>query len=200
MSSAAHFYVNIQRLLPVNLWGNILMTSLTDLSRYSALETLRNGCVVEIRAIKPEDRDGLLKVVDSASNESFYRRFFSSKRDFSDKEINYFLDVDFVKQVALVVVLKEARRSIIIGGGRYIVYQPGCAELAFGVEDSYQGQGIASAIMRHLIAIARAAGLDELHADVLHGNISMRKVFEKSGLAISITHDQGVIHVTLRLR
>lgn len=176
------------------------MTDSTDLSRYSAFETLRNGQVIEIRAIKPGDRDGLLNVVDRASKESFYRRFFSVKRDFSEKEIDYFMDVDFVKQVALVVVLEEAGRSIIIGGGRYIVYRPGCAELAFGVEDAHQGQGIASAMMRHLIAIARAAGLDELHADVLPGNASMLKVFEKSGLTVSTTHDQGVVHIILRLR
>jgi len=176
------------------------MTDSTDLSRYSALETLRNGRVIEIRAITPEDREGLLKVVDRASKESFYRRFFSSKRDFSEKEIDYFMDVDFEKQVALVVVLKEPGISTIIGGGRYIVYKPGCAELAFGVEDVYQGQGIASAIMRHLTAIARQAGIEELHADVLQGNISMRKVFEKCGLAVSLKHDQGVMHFTLHLR
>ena len=175
------------------------MTDSTDLSRYSALETLRNGRVIEIRAITPEDREGLLKVVDRASKESFYRRFFSSKRDFSEKEIDYFMDVDFEKQVALVVVLKEPGISTIIGGGRYIVYKPGCAELAFGVEDAYQGQGIASAIMRHLTAIARQAGLKELHADVLQGNTSMRKVFEKCGLAVSMSHDQGVMHFILRL-
>ena len=105
-----------------------------------------------------------------------------------------------MKQVALVVVLQEGGLSTIIGGGRYIVYKPGCAELAFGVEDAYQGQGIASAIMRHLTAIARQAGIEELHADVLQGNISMRKVFEKCGLAVSMKHDQGVMHVALRLR
>ncbi len=175
------------------------MTNTGDLSRYSAFETLRDGRVIEIRAIKPEDRDGLLQVVDRASKESFYRRFFSSKRDFSEKEIDYFLNVDFVKQVALVVVLKEAGRSTIIGGGRYFVFQQGRAELAFGMQDAYQGQGIASVIMRHLTTIARAAGLEELHADVLPGNIAMRKVFEKCGLAASMVQDQGVIHITLRL-
>jgi len=176
------------------------MTDSTDLSRYSAFETLHNGRVIEIRAIKPEDREAMLKVVDRASKESFYRRFFSPKRDFSEREIDHFFDVDFEKLVALVVVLKEAGRSIVIGGGRYIVYQPGRAELAFGLEDAYQGQGIASAIMRHLTAIARTAGLEELHADVLQSNASMLKVFEKSGLAVSMTRDQGVLHITLRLR
>jgi hypothetical protein len=126
------------------------MTDSTDLSRYSALETLRNGRVIEIRALTPEDRDGLLNVVDRASKESFYRRFFSAKRDFSEKEIDHFMDVDFVKQVALVVVLKEAGLSTIIGGGRYIVYQPGCAELAFGKAEYFSLPSYAPCIVQEL--------------------------------------------------
>ena len=175
------------------------MTEQTDLSQYSKFVTLRNGKVVEIRAIKPTDREEMLKIVEKASKDSFYRRFFSQKRDLSDKEVDYYLNIDFVKQVGLVAVVEEAGRPVIVGGGRYIISQPGHAELAFGVEDKYQGQGIASALMRHLVVIARSAGLDELHAEVLPENMSMLKVFEKSGLAISIKHEQGSVHVTLRL-
>jgi GNAT superfamily N-acetyltransferase len=175
------------------------MTFSTDLSRYSMFETLRNGQVIEIRATKPEDRDEMMKAIGRTSNESLYRRFFSPKRAFSEKEVNYLLEIDFVKHVALVAVLEETSRPI-IAGGRYIVYQPGCAELAFVVEDAYQGKGIGSLLMRHLIAIARKAELDELHAEVLPSNESMLKVFERTGLAISTTRDQYNVHITLRLR
>jgi ribosomal protein S18 acetylase RimI-like enzyme len=171
----------------------------TDLSEYSALEKLRNGQVIELRATKPGDRDKMMKAIDRTSNESLYRRFFSPKRSFSEKEVNYLLEIDFVKQVALVVVLEEASRPI-IAGGRYIVYQPGCAELAFVVEDAYQGQGIGSLLMRHLITIASKSGLDELHAEVLPSNESMLKVFERTGLVVSTTRDQYNVHITLRLR
>ncbi len=175
------------------------MISSTDFSRYSALETLRNGRVIEIRAIKPQDRDGMLNLVGKASGDSFYRRFFSPKRELRDSEIDFYLDVDFVKHVALVAVLKEDGRLTIAGGGRFVVDQPGGAELAFGLEDAYQGQGVGSALMRHLAAIARQLGLEILHADVLPGNISMLKVFERSGLAVSMTRDHGTVHVILRL-
>jgi RimJ/RimL family protein N-acetyltransferase len=53
--------------------------------------------------------------------------------------------------------------------------------------------------MRHLVAIARHVGLEELTAEVLADNISMLKVFEKSGLRVRTTRDAGVIHVALRL-
>jgi ribosomal protein S18 acetylase RimI-like enzyme len=65
--------------------------------------------------------------------------------------------------------------------------QPGKAEVAFAVVDEYQGQGIGAALMRHLAAIAREAGLKELVADVLPDNIPMLKVFEKSGLRVRST-------------
>ncbi len=52
---------------------------------------------------------------------------------------------------------------MIIGGGRYIVEQPGKAEIAFAVVDEYQGQGIGAALMRHLSGIAREAGLERVN-------------------------------------
>jgi ribosomal protein S18 acetylase RimI-like enzyme len=77
--------------------------------------------------------------------------------------------------------------------------QPGKAEVAFAVVDQYQGQGIGAALMRHLAAIARGAGLEELIAEVLPDNIPMLKVFEKSGFRLSTKREPQVVHVVLRL-
>ena len=65
--------------------------------------------------------------------------------------------------------------------------------------DEYQGQGIGRALMRHLAAIAREAGLKELTAEVLPDNISMLKVFEKSGLHLKMEHESQAVHVILQL-
>jgi RimJ/RimL family protein N-acetyltransferase len=53
--------------------------------------------------------------------------------------------------------------------------------------------------MRHLASIAREAGLEELVAEVLADNMSMLRVFEKSGLRVSTTREAGVVHVSLQL-
>jgi GNAT superfamily N-acetyltransferase len=95
------------------------------------------------------------------------------------------LNVDFVNHVALVAVTEEGSPPVIIGSGRYIVMHPEKAEVAFAVVDQYQGQGIGAALMHNLAAIARGNGLKELIAEVLPDNISMLKVFEKSGLPTS---------------
>lgn len=164
-------------------------------SQYCAVETLRDGSRVEIRALRPDDRTELLEAVDRMSNESLRRRFFAPKRHFSEREIEFYSNVDFVSHVALVAVLGKT----IVGGGRYIVVAPGTAEVAFAVDDAHQGRGIGGRLIRHLVAIARAAGLREFVAEVLAGNAAMLSAFRSSGLAVESKHEGGVIHVTLRL-
>jgi RimJ/RimL family protein N-acetyltransferase len=168
-----------------------------EAANYSAAELLRNGRHLEIRAIRTEDRVELLAAIGRTSTQSLFRRFFASKRGFTEQEISFFLNIDFVNHVALVVVVDEGGRPMIVGGGRYVIVQPGRAEVAFAVIDEYQGQGIGTALMRHLAGLARAAGLKELIAEVLPENVPMLKVFEKSGLHCGTKRESGIVHVVL---
>jgi RimJ/RimL family protein N-acetyltransferase len=178
---------------------NGALPAMSETARYSSIEALRDGRRVEIRALRPDDRAGLLAAVGRTSTQSLYRRFFAVRRGFTEQEIAFFTNVDFVDHVALVAVVEEDGQPMIVGGGRYVVVQPGRAEVAFAVVDPYQGQGIGAAMMRHLAAIARGAGLQELIAEVLPENAAMIKVFEKSGLPVSTKRESGIVHVTLRL-
>jgi len=168
-----------------------------DPARYHATETLNDGRKVEIRAQQPGDREGLRAAVRRASTETLYHRFFAVKRKFSEQNAHFFLDIDFVRHVVLVAVTNEDDQPAIIGGCRYVVIAPGRAEVAFSVIDDYQRKGLGTALMRHLAAIAREAGLRELVADVLADNTPMLKVFRRSGLAMTESFQGSVIHVVL---
>ena len=170
-----------------------------EVAKYSAFELLRDGRRVEIRALRHSDRDDLLAAVARTSTQSLYRRFFGVKRGFTEKEIAFFVDVDFDKHVALVAVVDQGGRQMIVGGGRYVVARPLTAEVAFAVVDEFQGQGLGSALMRHLITIARDAGLKVFIAEVLPDNAAMLKVFEKSGLSLTSKREARVVHVVLPL-
>ena len=172
---------------------------MVNAAKYSAVEKLQDGSRVNIRALKQEDRTEFLIAVGRISAGSLYRRFFGVRRGFSEKEVAYFLNIDFVDHVALVAEQEEANRSVIVGGARYIVMKPGKAEVAFVVIDEYQGQGIGTALLRHLAEIARDAGLRELVAEVLPGNEAMLKVFEKSGLPLITKSESDVVEVSLNL-
>jgi RimJ/RimL family protein N-acetyltransferase len=166
---------------------------------YSQNEMLRDGRKVEIRAFRPDDRADFLSAVERIGPQSRYRRFFTEKRVFTERERAFFLNVDFDQHVALVALIEEAGRKVIVGGGRYVIVRPGRAEVAFVVIDEYQGQGIGSIVMRHLVAIARSARLQELIAEVLPGNMPMLKVFAKSGLHMITVETDDAVHVTLEL-
>jgi len=172
---------------------------MTNAAKYSAVEMLRDKRPIEIRSLRADDRNAFLEAVERTSAQSLYRRFFGAKRDFSETEIDYFVSVDFINHVALVATVEEAGGAVIVGGGRYVVVRPGTAEVAFAVVDEYQGQGIGSALLHHLITLARSAGLKELVAEVLPDNLPMLKAFEKSGLSAERRREGRVVHVTLRL-
>jgi RimJ/RimL family protein N-acetyltransferase len=166
---------------------------------YSVQERLRDGRPIRIRSLRADDEAGMLAAIDKTNSESLRRRFFVSKRGFSDAEKAFFMHIDFVNHVALVAETDENGRPAIIGGGRYIVTEPGKAEVAFVVVDAYQGQGIGGLLTQHLVALARTTGLEELAADVLPENAAMRRVLGKFGFKAGRSGDPQVIHMILPL-
>jgi RimJ/RimL family protein N-acetyltransferase len=166
---------------------------------YSAREDLRDGRSIEIRALRPADEIDILAAIDRIGSESRQRRFFVTKRGFSEQEKAFFMKVDFVNHVALVALIEEDDRRFIIGGARYVVVKPGQAEVAFMVIDAYQGQGIGAILTRHLAGLARAAGLRELIAEVLPENAAMIKVLNKFGFRPERRTDPQVVHLILSL-
>jgi RimJ/RimL family protein N-acetyltransferase len=176
--------------------GNLSMAGLPD---YSVIERLRDGRPVAIRALRPQDKSEMLAAVGRTSTQSLRRRFFVPKKGFSEQEIAFFLNIDFANHVALVAEVDEDGHPVIAGGGRYIVVRPGQAEIAFMVIDAYQGQGIGTILMRHLAALARSAGLQELIAEILPENTAMLKLFNRFGFRPGSKRDHQIIHMVLQL-
>jgi RimJ/RimL family protein N-acetyltransferase len=168
-------------------------------SDFHAIEPLRDGQQIEIRALRPDDERDMLAAVDRTSMQSRQRRFFVVKRGFSQREIDFFMKIDFRNHVALVALADEDGRPSIVGGGRYVVVEPGKAEVAFVVVDGYQGQGLGPHLLRHLAAIAREAGLKQLIADVLPENTAMLKVFSKFGFCPGPKREPQIIHLVKEL-
>ena len=166
---------------------------------YSATDTLRDGRAVQVRALRREDESELLQDFEQGSTESLHRRFFAVKRHFSEEEKDFLFHADFITNVVLLAIIDEGARQVIAGGVRYVLTAPRAAELAFSVLDRYHGQGIGSVLMRHIVALARQAGLKTLTAEVLPENLAMLKILQRSGLFVSTSNDPQVVHLTLKL-
>jgi GNAT superfamily N-acetyltransferase len=166
---------------------------------YATSDFLKDGRRMVIRALRPDDQADLIAAFKRTSAQSVFRRFFAARRSFSAAEIAFFTNADFENHVALVAALHEGGRQTIVGAGRYVVVGPGSAEVAFMVIDEYQGQGIGSALLRHVIAIAQTAGLKSLIAEVLSENAAMLNTFKHCGLPIGVRREAQVAHVVLEL-
>ena len=171
---------------------------------YVAVERLKDGTAVTVRAIRPDDRVRLGAAFAKLEPGSVYTRFFSHRDQPSDEELRAATEVDFESTVALVVTAADGGGDeTIIGAGRYLLHGPpgagGGAEVAFTVEEDYQGQGMAGLLLRHLALIARRQGVSELTAEVLPTNRGMLAVFRRSGLPMSSATEDGVVHVALSL-
>jgi GNAT superfamily N-acetyltransferase len=172
-----------------------------DARSYAASEPLKDGTPVAIRAIRRDDAGTILKAFRSLDRESVYRRFFSPKKDLSPAELEQLTDVDFNRVVALVVTKATERGEVLIGGGRYATDDPasGAAEIAFMTDGAHRGLGIASLILKHLVQIARDAGISRFAGEVLAENQPMLAVFRGSGLPMQLRRDGSTLHVTLSL-
>jgi len=154
---------------------------------------------VTIRAIRPDDGVRIVRAFQALEPRSIYLRFFSPKRELSAEEVRRVSEPDPAREAALVATVATGdREEIIVGLGEY-VGGGGSAHIAFVVEEDYQGRGIASRLLERLARLAREKGISRFEADVLAGNTPMLKVLRRSGLPMTESEQDGVVHVTLTL-
>lgn len=170
---------------------------------YRVVEHLRNGTEVTVRAIRPDDKDMVFAAFKELDESTIYSRFFAPRRDITDRELKWATEVDFSRTVALVCCILESGQERIVGGGRYIAADesdpPARAEVAFLVEEDYQGLGIASILLRHLMSIGRQQGISRFEAEVLPSNKAMLRVFSRAGLPMTMVPSCDAVYVVIFL-
>jgi RimJ/RimL family protein N-acetyltransferase len=170
-----------------------------DARHFSTRITLRNGCGVEIRSLRPDDGARMAEAFAKLGQESIQTRFFGAKSGLSPGDERLIREMDFDTRVALVATLIEDGREIIIASASYARSGKDAAEVAFTVEEDFHGQGIASRLLANLAEIARERGIVRFEAEVLPHNTAMLRVFAASGWPMTRSRSDGVVHVILTL-
>ena len=89
--------------------------------------------------------------------------------------------VDFQRRFALVAAARRGGRDVIVADCR-LVTGPGLhAELAIAVADEYQGAGLGPALIRQMLSIAAAHGIEAVDARVKYDNDRMMRVLRRIG-------------------
>ena len=170
-----------------------------NVSQYAVQESLRNGLVVTIRALRPDDCERMDEAFRKLDKGSVYTRFFSYKKELNQHDFETIRTLDFDTRVALIVTVMEAGKEVIIASSSYAKISDGEAEVAFVVEEDYHRLGIAGCLLRHLGQIARGRGISVFVADVLPDNTSMLHVFKSVGWPLESKTEDGVVQVTLSI-
>ncbi len=164
--------------------------------------TLKNGLMVTLRELRPDDRERIARAVRGLDAESIYTRLFSHRKELTDAGLDRIMRVDPRSEVVIVATTGSGADETIIGAGRYVVTADTPvrkAEIAFTVEEDYHGQGIAGRLLEALAAVARDRGVAAFEADVLSENPSMLRVFERTGWPLRKRSAGGVVHLELAL-
>jgi GNAT superfamily N-acetyltransferase len=170
---------------------------------YSCVETLKGGGKFTIRAVRPDDGPKIRRAFYHLAPHTRYMRFLAPKAEVSDAELARITQADFKNSIALLATIGEGDKEVVIGGASCYTINPAAAErsgeVAFTVEEEFQGRGVGGVLMRHLAAITRAKGFHTLWAEVLCSNAPMLNVFRRSGLPMKVEQDGNVLQVALSL-
>ena len=166
----------------------------------SYTKTFKGHKTVRFRAMKPSDEEGMRRFFYRCSRETVFYRFFYSIKTMSHDKMQEYVNVDYAKEFSLVGFGGKKGEGKIIAEARLVSSDEGdLGEVAFLVDEEYQGVGIGSYLMDLLIVEARNRGLKTLSAQVLSENQPMIKVFEKTGLPLQSRLESGVYQVDVDL-
>jgi acetyl coenzyme A synthetase (ADP forming)-like protein len=169
---------------------------------YAADGLLRDGHSIRVRALRPDDKERLLRLFRRQSPESIHYRFFGAKSTLNEAELRYLTELDFHSHVGLAAVRGSGADEEFLGVARYIRRdgeRPETthrAEFAVAVVDAEQGRGVGTLLLEHLARIARRNGVTTFEADVLGDNRKMFEVLKGGGFGARSTGPDRVVHVS----
>jgi len=163
-------------------------------------KTFKGDKTVRFRAMKPSYEESMRRFFYRCSNETVFYRFFYSVKTMGHDKMQAYVNVDYTKEFSVVGFGGKKGENRIVAEARLVGSDDGKAgEVAFLIDENYQGAGVGSYLMSLLVQEGKKRKLEALYAEVLPENQPMIKVFEKSGLPLKSKLDGGVYHITLSL-
>ncbi len=162
--------------------------------------TLRNGAVVNVRAIRPDDVERLQQFHSRLSPDTIVMRYFRAAPVLYQRDAWRLTHLDYDNRMALVATTGMGDEERLIAVVRYERVTATEGELAFVVEDQWQGLGISTQLLAQLLNYARAHGFETMMAVTMATNMRMRGVLVHAGYAFTSRYEDGCLTVTLDLR
>jgi acetyltransferase len=160
--------------------------------------TLPGGERVRLRPIRPDDAPRLEELYARLSQQSAYQRFFTVMQRLPPDWARFLAAVDHQRRFALVAEEVAAPPPTLVGVARYEPLPDNeTVELAVVVQDSWQGKGLGTLLLRELLRAAERNGIHRFRAYVLADNRRMLHVLTRHTDVKERRLDGGVVELTL---
>jgi len=141
---------------------------------------LKNGVPAQVQLLTRDDKQSLADGFERLSDRTKYDRFFSHIKKLTEKQLEYFTNIDYTNHFAFGVhdLLMGPQYGIAIG--RYIKMpnEPDTAELAITVTDEYHNQGLGKYLIKNLVQVARDNGFKKFVGFTMPDNKKVIKLVE----------------------
>ena len=166
-------------------------------SQHETEVVLKDGSSILVRPIRADDIEGWVAFIARLSPRAKYLRFHHVTKDMGPEEAKLFCTVDYRNTFAFVAEVQKEQHKDIVAIGRYSRAPAGySAEIAFAIEDDYQGKGIGTKLLECLVNVARDSGITIFEGDVLSENKDMMSVLRSYGFHVVTELEAGVYHFT----
>jgi acyl-CoA hydrolase/L-amino acid N-acyltransferase YncA len=163
-----------------------------------AKHVFKNGIEIRFRAIRPSDEEEMRRLFYRFSEDTVYARYFTPIQAMPHTKLQKYVNVDYNRCMSIVALEGDVGKGRIVAEARYAkLHVRPFADVAFVVDEAYQGLGIASFLMQMLIRAAKEQGIEGFTASVLGSNRSMLRVFQKSGLDMETHSEDGIFSITM---
>jgi len=185
---------------PLRLFLRILAWPSSTMAKHENIYQLKDQTCIELGLIGPQDKQRYLNGFKRLSPRTNINRFHTFKTGFTEKELDYLLNIDNVHHLAIGAIDCK-NRNIGVGLARYICQQenPDQAEVAITVIDEYQGRGLGKLLYQQLINKAQQNGVNKLRNVIKKDNRAMLHILEQLG-AIQISENDQVYELELQLK
>jgi acetyltransferase len=135
---------------------------------------------VFVRPIKALDEDHLRDFFHKLTDQNVYMRYFTQMHSLPQKVLKRFSDIDYSKDMALVVLYPtQTAQNEIVAIGQWILDEnDNIPEIALQIRDDWQGEGLGKFLFLRSIEMAKSYQIKNLKADVLADNAAMNAVFK----------------------
>ena len=163
---------------------------------------LDDGGTLLLRPILPEDEPSLHATFAKLSPEEIRLRFFVAMRSLSHVMAARFTQIDYDREMALVLTEPGIPGTTEIFGVVRIHSDPDRerAEFAVLVRHEVAGRGLGTLMMKRIIDYARGRGIGEIFGHVLPENRRMLTLCRELGFHTRIDDDPSYVTVVLPLR